>query len=349
MRHPTQTTLRHSALKDKRELPTMRRRKVIGWGSLALLTLGNGNLSLAQETYPARTIRLVVPLPAGSPLDVVGRRFAQQLSTNLGVPVIIDNKPGAALTIGAAEVARASPDGYTLLMTVAEPLVSAVAVMKIPYDPQRDFKLISKIAVSTAGPILIASNATSANDLSELVRDAKAFSTPITYASFGPGSFPQQIMESLAKQTGTKFTEVPYKGSPPALQDVLAGQVNLAFSSVETVAPLFTSGKIKAIAVVDKHPLYPRIQTFVEAGFTDFVFRNKPWIGLAAPSRTPDAVVQKLAAAAKSISIDSNFRKFLEEFGFSPIGNSPAEFADEYRKEMAVVPPLIKSLGVNPE
>ena len=316
---------------------------------LILLAAACALNAVAQDAYPSRTIRIVVPLPAGSPLDVVARRFSQQLSTNLGVAVIIDNKPGAGLTIGTAEVARATPDGHTLLLTVAEPLVSAVAVMKVPYDPQRDFKYISKLAASISGPILIASNATKANNLSELVRDAKASSPPLTYASFGPGSFPQQIIETLAKQTSTKFTEVPYQGSPPALNDVLAGNVNLAFSSVETVAPFLATGKVKAIAVVDKHPAHPQLRTFADGGFTDFVFRNKPWLGLVAPGQTPDAVVQRLAAATKAVVNEPAFKKFLEEFGFSPIGNSPAEFADEYRKEMAVVSALIKSLGVLPQ
>lgn len=326
------------------------RRNLLMAGSLwALAMLASPLGALAQGTYPARPVRLIVPLPPGSPPDAMARRLAELIAPGLGVPVIVENKPGAAATIGAAEVARAAPDGYTLLMTVAEPLVSALAVIKIAYDPQRDFKLISKVAVSTSGPVLLASTKVKANNLPELISEAKASGTPLSYASFGPGSFPQQILETLAGQAKVKFTEVPYKGSPPALADILAGHVDLGFSSVDQAASFIAGGKMKAIAVMDKSAALPQVRTFADAGFSSFVFRNKPWIGLVGPAAMPDTAVQKLATAIRSATSDPGFRKFLAESGFDAVGNSPQEFLEEYRIEVGVIPRLIKDLGVTPQ
>ena len=305
--------------------------------------------ALAQANYPSQPIRLIVPLPPGSPPDAIARKLAELVGPSFGVPVIVDNRPGAAATIGAAEVARATPDGHTFLVTVAEPLVSAVAVMKVPYDPQRDFKLISKVAVSTSGPVLLASTKVSASNLPDLISEARAASTPLTYASYGPGSFPQQILETLAGQAKIKLTEVPYKGSPPALADLVAGHVALGLFSVEQSAGFVAGGKLKAIALVDKSAVLPQVQTFAEAGFASFVFRNKPWIGLVGPAGVSDAISQRWEAAVKTAIADPGFTKFLRESGFDPLASTSQQFLEEYRAEMNVIPRLIRDLGVKPQ
>jgi len=319
------------------------RRIVLGAGILAAAT---PLWAAAQGDYPARVIKLVVPLPPGSPIDTAGRLFARNLSRTLGATVIVENKPGAGATLGTAEVARSKPDGYTLLFTVPDPLVSAPFTMQVPYDPQRDFRLVSKVAESISGPVLLTQSTASVNDLAGLIKDARSSSAPRTYASFGPASYPQLILESLARQAGIKLTEVPYRGSPPAMQDLIAGEVNLAFASVENALPHLAAGKIKPIAIVDKSPRFPGVQTFSEAGFDGFVFRSKPWHGLLAPAGTPEAVIQKLALAAKAAANDPGFRKSLEDLGFQAIGSSPGEFLESYRAEASAIPALIKSLGI---
>ncbi|MEO7242197.1 MAG: tripartite tricarboxylate transporter substrate binding protein [Variovorax sp.] len=327
----------------------MANRRYLFAGAACLLAAALPVSVLAQNAYPDKPIRIIVPLPPGSPVDTIGRKLAESMSAKLGTPVIIDNKPGAALTIGAAEVARAKPDGYTLLLTVAEPLVSAVATMKISYDPQRDFRLISKVAASSTGPLLVASAKVKANNLPDLVKEAKASANPMSYASFGPGSYPQQMMETLAKQTGAKFNEIPYKGSPPALVDAMAGNIDLTFSSIDQAKSQIQAGQIKAIAVASKSALLPNVGTFSEAGFDNFVFRNKPWIGLVGPAGLPDAVAQKLLDAAQAAAKEPSMVSFLTSIGFDAVGGTPAQFQQDYQAEFAVVPDLIRSLGVKPQ
>lgn len=322
------------------------RRTLLG---VLILAAASPSLAVAQKAYPARLIKLVVPLPPGSPIDAAGRLFARNLSQSLGVTVIVENKPGAGATLGAAEVARSKPDGYTLLFTVADPLVSAPYTMKVPYDAQRDFRPISKVAESASGPVLLTQRTASMNNLADLIKEAQASGTPLTYASFGPASYPQLILESLARQAGIKLTEVPYKGSPPAMQDLVAGEIKLAFASVDNALPQLAAGKVKPLAIMDKSPRLPGVQTFSEAGFDAFVFRSKPWHGLLAPAGTPDAIVEKLANAAQAATRDPQFRRSMEDLGFQAIGSSPEEFLESYRVEASAIPALIKSLGIAPQ
>lgn len=321
------------------------RRSFLG---MALSAVGAPSIAFGQGGFPSQALRIVVPLSAGAPLDALARRFSEQLSQALGVSVIVDNKPGAGMTLGAAEVARARADGQTLLLTVADPLVNGPAVMRVPYDPLKDFRLITKLTVSKSGPILLASNAIKATTLPELVREAKAAPVPISYASFGPASFPQLIMETLAREGGVKFMEVPYKGSPPALQDLLGNLIELAFTSVEAAIPHVLSKRAHPIAVLDHSPLLPNVRTFADAGFKHFVFRNKLWFGLLAPSSTPDAVIQKLHGAARAISADPVFIKAAADNGHDVVANSPAEFETEFKTERSEILPLIRSLGITP-
>lgn len=348
MRSTDQTPIHGLAEKDP-ETSGKRRLMVLGGASMLSLLAGS-RVSWAQAAYPSRPIKLIVPTPAGSPVDAIARKIAEIMSPGLGVPIVVDNKPGAALTIGAAEVARSAPDGYTLLVSVAEPLVAGPAVIKVPYNAQRDFKMISKIAASVSGAVLIASTAkVKANNLGELIAEAKAASAPFAYASYGPASYPQQIMETLARQAGVKFIEVPYKGSPPALQDVVAGQVGLGFTSLDQATPFIANGKVKAIAIMGKAPSMPQLQTFADSGFNSLVFRNVPWVGLIGPAAMPESAVQKLADAVKLATNDAAFKKYLDGIGFAGIGNTPAQFQDEVRAEMTVIQALIKELGVVPE
>ncbi|WP_447922001.1 Bug family tripartite tricarboxylate transporter substrate binding protein [Achromobacter aegrifaciens] len=320
-------------------------KKALGFGLACATALGSVGAT-AQSSYPNRVIRWIVPSTAGAPIDVIGRKLGELMSAQLGVPIVIENKPGAAGTIGAAEVARAKPDGYTLMVSVGDALISSVVTMKVPYNPERDFTLISKIAAS--GPVLIANKAMQVDDLAGAVKKAQAAQTPLAYGSYGPGSYPQLIMESLARQASVDPIEVPYKGSPPAMTDLLGGQLAFTFTSTSIAAPMVADGKVKAIAVIgDKRSaLLPQVQTFAEAGYDAFVFKNKAWVGLSGPAGMPADVVHKLAAAAQQVVRAPEFGKYLENIGFDAVGNSPGEFLQEYREEYSVVPGLIRELGV---
>ncbi|WP_258130238.1 Bug family tripartite tricarboxylate transporter substrate binding protein [Achromobacter anxifer] len=320
-------------------------KKTLKFGLACVMALGCA-AAMAQSAYPDRPIRWIVPSPAGAPIDAIGRKLGELMSAQLGAAIVIENKPGAASTIGAAEVARAKPDGYTLMLSVGDALISSVVTMKVPYDPQRDFTLISKIAAS--GPVLIVNKSMPAGDLSAAVQAARTAQIPLAYGSYGPGSYPQLIMESLARQASVNLIEVPYKGSPPAMTDLLGGQLAFTFTSTNLAAPMVADGKVKAIAVIgDKRSaLLPQVQTFAEAGYDSFIFKNKAWVGLSGPAGMPSEVVQKLAAAAQKVVRSPEFGKYLENIGFDAVGNTPEEFLKEYREEYAVVPGLIKELGV---
>ncbi|MDM0033443.1 tripartite tricarboxylate transporter substrate binding protein [Variovorax sp. J22P271] len=327
-----------------------RRRFVMGGSALPLsLALGLPP-SFAQTPYPAKPMRWLVPSPAGSPIDAIARKLAEILVPRLGQPIVIDNKPGAVGSIAAAEVARASADGYTLLFTTADALIGALAVLKsLPYDPRKDFAFISKVASN--GPVLVAHPSVKASNLPELIAGIKGGTVPDAYGSWGPGTLPAQVMESMARQAKVKLTEVPYRGSPPALQDLLGNQIGLTFTGPNVAAPLIADGKIKALAVVGpkRSPLLPDVQTFSEAGFKGFVFTNEIWAGLLAPAMVPSAVRDQLAQAVQAAVREPALQKYLAEAGFAALGNTPAEFAQQYAAEVAVVPPLIREMGVAPQ
>lgn len=322
--------------------------RIIGIGLTCAMALGSSGVE-AQSSYPNKAVRWIVPSPPGAPIDAIARKLGELMSARLGASIVIENRPGAGSTIGASEVARAKPDGYTLMVSVGDALISSVVTMKAPYDPERDFTLISKIAAS--GPVLIANKSMQANDLTEAVQQAKATKPPLAYGSYGSGSYPQLIMESLAKQASVTFIDVPYKGSPPAMTDLLGGQLAFTFTSSSLAAPLVAQGKAKAIAVIgDKRsPLLPQVKTFAEAGYDSFVFKNKVWVGLSGPAGMPQEVAEKLAVTAQQVVHDPEFGKYLENIGFDAVGNSPSEFLKEYRAEYATIPPLIKELGVTPQ
>ena len=328
-----------------------RRNMVAATGTL-LLALALGSTSaLAQSRYPNKTIRWVVPSPPGSPIDAIARKLGEAVGKDLGQVIVIDNKAGAVGTIGAGDVARAPADGYTFLFCVSDPLIAALAVLKsLPYDPRKDFVFISKAAVG-AGPVLVANPRVKANTLTEFVAGIKSGGVAPSYGSWGPGTIPMQIMESLARQAGGKVLEVPYRGSPPALQDTLAGLVDMTFLAPFVAAPLVAEGKLKALGVIGAQRIsqFPKVQTFKEAGFASFVFTNPIWVGLVGPAGMPVDVQQRMADAVHAGVHSVEVRKFLGEIGFDPIGNTPTEFEREYRTEVEIIPKLIRDLGLVPQ
>lgn len=300
----------------------------------------------ARETFPSRTLRLICSSPPGAPLDVISRRLAESLSRQLGVAVVVENKPGAAGVLAAAEVARAT-DGHTFLVTTNSPFITALAVMKsLPYDPQADFALISKIGASPT--VLVANPKFGPDSLAELVALLKPGKANVTYGSWGPGTMPAQVMESLARKAGVALTEVPYRGSPPALQDVLANEVDMTFLSPQVALPLIEQGRIKPLAVVGggRAALLPGVPTFAQAGYDDFVFGNPTWAGIAAPARMPHAALARMAQAIGVSVQDADMKEFLVSIGFEAIGNTPQAFEEEYRAERAALLPLLEALGM---
>lgn len=270
----------------------MTRRTILAAALAAGLTsLASG--SLAQQAYPAKPVRLVVPYPAGGGADGLARLVGSKMAEKLGQSVVIDNKPGANTMLASSEVARAQPDGYTLLY-VASSFAINPSLYKVPYDTQKDFAPVGMIAEV---PLIIIRNLKAAyNTVPELIAAAKARPGRIDYASYGQGSPAHLGGELLESMAGIEMTHVPYKGSAPALNDLLGGQVPLAFSSIEPALQLISSKRVHPIAVMTKKriaalPDVPAVSEFIPG------FEAIGWNGIVAPASTPRDVIAKLNAA----------------------------------------------------
>jgi len=301
-----------------------------------------------QADYPTKVVRWVLPTAAGSPSDVMVRKIAIAVQPNLGATIIIDNKPGASGTLGANEVAKASPDGYTLLVGILDPLISSVALMKSPpYDATKDFRPVTKLI--KGGAVMLANKDFKPNTLQEFVAFAKAAKEPIDYGTIGPVSFMHYIMEALAKQTGAKVRPVHYRAAPQAIQALIGNEVAVTFGGPALAAPMMAEGKIKAYAVMGDTRIapIPNVPTFAEAGINGFVYRTVITFGMFAPAKTPDAVLSKLVAAIQKSLSDPELRKFVEAAGFEVIASSSAEFEKDFLIEHAEITKLIRDLGMS--
>ncbi len=301
-------------------------------------------LGATAQDYPSKPIHWIIPVPPGSPVDVIGRKVAEAVAAKLKAVIVVDNRAGASGTIGANETAKAAPDGYTLLFSVSDPFTNAISLLKSPpYDPRTAFKYISKVVDDA--PMLVATSNVKATTLKDLIAESK--SSDLSYGSFGPGSFPQIIMEALAKETGAKFQLVQYRGVPAAMQAILNNEVPLTFANVAQVRAQIADGKLKPIAAVGRRSaVLPNVPTFAEAGIDDPIFRNTIWLGLAGPAGLPPAIVDKTHAALKEALAEPALQGFIAATGFAIVGNSPADFEREVVAQFVAVDRLIKERGI---
>jgi tripartite-type tricarboxylate transporter receptor subunit TctC len=266
------------------------------FASLALI----GSYASAQAPYPNKPIKIIIGFPAGGPLDQHGRLWADKLGTALGQPIVIEYKAGAGGTIGATEVARAAPDGYTLLLANTGTMVINPALYKkISYDTIKDFVPVARTAMQ---PLAIVVNPNfPAKTIAELIDNAKKNPGKINYGSAGSGGISHLVPEMFEKATDITLTHVPYKGSAPAFNDLIGGQVQMMAESVPQAATYAKSGKLRALAVTSRtrNPAMPDTPTLIEAGVKDFEVVG--FYGLLAPAATPSGVVDKISSALKTI------------------------------------------------
>ena len=285
------------------------------------------------QTYPSRPVKIIVPFPPGGTTDIVARLVAERLSPQLGQPTVIENRAGAGGAVGAAEIARAAPDGYTLgLATVSTHGVNPAINPKLAYDALKDFTPISNLA--SVPNVVSAHPALGVTDVRGLIQKAKASPGKITYASAGNGSLSHMLGELFKASTGTDLLHVPYKGVGPALNDTLGGQVNLLFDNLPSSLPYIQSGKLRALAVSSPARLdsLPGVPTFAEAGVPQL---NDPsWFGLVAPAKLPEAVLARLHEAVTKALAAPEVRERMHNVGAVPAGNSPKEFATQIRREI---------------
>lgn len=296
------------------------------------VVLGASPLAALAQNYPAKPIRLIVPYPPGGPTDLVGRTVAQKLTEAWGQQVVVENRAGAASAVGTEVAARAPADGYTLLLgTSAGLCINPALGGKLPYDAERDFAPISLVVINPQ--ILVVHPSLPVHSVKGLVALAKSRPGQINYASVGNAS-PQHLgMEMLKSMTGIDMVHVPYKGTAPAITDILAGNVSLMFNSMPSVLPQARSGKLRGIAVgsARRSPAAPDIPTVAESGVTGFEYVT--WYGLFAPAGTPREIVGRLNAQLVKMLAEPELSKRFASQGAEPSSNTPEQLAQYRRAE----------------
>jgi tripartite-type tricarboxylate transporter receptor subunit TctC len=317
---------------------------------LAFALLVNGALGAARaaDEYPAKPISIVVPYPAGGVVDIVGRLVAEKIGGPLGKRVIVENKPGAGGTIGAAQVARAAPDGYTLLLAGAATHVFAPLLYKsVPYDPIKGFTPISQL---TAGPLVLVVNASlPPKNLAEFISYVRANGEKVNYSSNGKGTFPHLAVELLKQAANLNPTHVPYNGGPPAILALVAGDTAFSINHIPNVQAQVKAGKLRALATTGlaRSSSFADLPTFDEAGFKGF--ETSAWFGLFAPPGTSKAIVDRLSREAIDAIKSKDLRDKLALQGDEPVGSAPPVFANYIRGEIAKWTGVVRNAGITPE
>ena len=325
---------------------TRRQAMVIGLGEgLSMLTV---RPALAEAAYPNRTIKLIVPYPAGGTTDLLGRLIADQLKYGLDATVIVDNKPGAATSLGAELVVRANGDGYTLLMATSTTLaINKSLYTKLPYDPVKDFAPIALVA--SVPFALIVNPELPVNTLSEFIRYAKS-NPGLAFGSAGNGS-PQHLGAEMLKSTaGIDIRHVPYRGSVPAMLDVIAGHISFMIVDLQPALPQIREGKVRALGVTSPKRIAaaPDIPTIAESGLGGYEL--VAWQGVVAPAGTPRPVVDRLAAEIAKFVADPAARERFAAMAVEPLtGSTPDSFADFIKSEVDRWARIVRNAGAQPE
>ncbi len=311
------------------------------------ISFGAG-IAQAQQPYPSRTIRVVIPYPPGGGNDILGRLVAEDLGKRLGQQVVVDNRPGGSTVIGAEIVARAAPDGYTLLIT-SHTTYALIPNLRprLPYDPQRDFEPVSLLATQSFA--LAVHPSLPANSVKQVIALAKARPGQLTFSSAGAGTgthFSGEQFKVLAK---LDMLHVPYKGGNTAVTAVLSGETTMTFGSLSALSPFVTTKKLRVIAVTSakRSLLDPKIPTIAESGLPGY--EMTPWYGLTGPRGMSQAIVERLNTAVVTAMQTTEMKERMTRVGYEPEGSTPAQFAVHIKAELARYAVLIKAIGFKEE
>jgi tripartite-type tricarboxylate transporter receptor subunit TctC len=310
---------------------------------LFLFTSGKSN----AQTYPAKPVKIVVPSAPGGGTDIIGRLLAKAFTSAFGQSFYVENKPGAGNLIGIEAVAHAPSDGYTLLFVPSPLVLNPILYKKVNYDPIKDFAPISLAA--TAPNIFVIHPSVKANNLRDWIALGKKDASALNYASAGVGTSPHMSMELFNYMAGIQALHVPYKGTSPAVTDLLGGQVNGMFSNALTVMPHIQSGKVRPLAVSGSKRLdiLPDVPTVMEAGVPNYV--SLQWYGLVAPAGTPQAIVQALHAEMVKALQSKEIKEKLAAEGAEAVGSSPLEFANLIKSDYQKWAGVAKRAGIEPQ
>ncbi len=319
--------------------------KVIVLAAAALVGLGS---AVNSQTFPDRALKIIVPQPPGGGFDLVGRVAADKLGQVLGQSIIVENRIGAGTLVGTDAVAKAAPDGYTLLVGGLPNIVLNVGLYaKLPYDPIKDFTVIGMV-VSNAYALVTRKDMPQ-TDIKSLLAFAKANPTKVTYASGGRGTGQHIGAAVVAHLAGAPMTHVPYRGAQAAYQDILGGRVDLFFDNVGTALPLIDDGRVNVLAssTAKRHPRLPNVPTLIEAGLGDFEMES--WFGVFAPAATPAPVVEKLRSAMAQAVAKPDFGTVFEKSGSSTMKMTAAEAEALVKRDMTRWTKLLKDAAVTAE
>lgn len=298
----------------------------------------------ADAEYPAHSVRIIVPFPAGGTMDTVVRALGQEMSKSLNQPVVVENKPGAGTVLGVDSAAKSAPDGYTLVAVGNSFTVNHTLVASLPYDSLRDFRPISLL---TKTPNVLAGHpSVPANSLGELIAYAKAHPDKLSYASLGNGTIQHLAGETLKSRAGVNIVHVPYKGQAPAMTDLLGGQIDLMIGNLPDLLPHLRAGKLKSFGVTTtaRSEMAPDLATVAEQGFPGF--ESYAWFGLLAPAGVPDAIASRLNREVVRALRSPELEKALRAKGFEPVPGSTEEFAAFIRSEITKYGRVIRESNI---
>src|SRR5689334_1137590 len=321
----------------------MNRRDSLRIAASAVLAIVAPSAFAQAAAWPERPIKFIMAAPAGSSLDVLGRTIADKLTARLSQPVVVEDKPAAGGTVATAEVAKAAPDGYTMMIGFNGPLSFSPLLQKLPYDVQKD---MAPVITTSSQPNVLAVNASlPVNSVAELVAYAKANPGKLNYASVGNGSSSHLNMELLKLQAGIDIVHVPFNGSPPAVTATIQGETQMMFAVMQPLQAQIQAGKLRALAVTTakRFALSPEIPTIAEAGYPGF--EALAWNGVLVAAATPAAIVQRLNAEINAILKDPDVKAKLNAQGFELIGGTPEDFARLIKSDSDKWAPVIAKTG----
>jgi tripartite-type tricarboxylate transporter receptor subunit TctC len=301
--------------------------------------------AVAAQGFPSRPVRILCPFPPGGGVDITARAIAQELSTQLGQPVLVENRPGAGGNVAAAEVARAAPDGHTLLVTLnALHAISPHLYEKLPFDALKDFSFITPLV--SFHNVLVVNPASPAHSIKHLIAAAKREPGKITFASSGNGTNLHLVGELFKTMAGVELVHVPYKGSAPALTDLMGGAVAMMFDTIPSAAAHVKSGKLRALGVTGakRSPLFPEVPTIAESGLPGFEVVS--WYGLIGPAGIPQDVARRLSTEAVKGANGREFRGRMEPLGFEIVTSTPERMVQMLNADSARWAKVIKAAGV---
>ncbi|MSP44426.1 MAG: tripartite tricarboxylate transporter substrate binding protein [Xanthobacteraceae bacterium] len=319
----------------------MRRTMSVLTAVLGLVLASQGH---ARADYPDKPIRLVLPFPAGGAVDIVARMFAAKMADDLGKPIVIENKAGAGGIIATDTVAKAPPDGYTLLLTTPNHTIIPALQPSLPYDTEKDLVPVSVIA--EVPEVLVSHPSAPFSTFAGFVAHAKKSPGLLNYASAGTGTLPHVTMELLLRRMGIEVAHIPYRGAAPAMTDLLAGVVQLKLDTYTTSNPHVAAGKLHMLGIASRHrsKLMPNTPTIAEMGLPGY--EGILWIAILAPAGTPQAIIDKLAAASAKAARAPDIVKRLQRDGVEPVGGTPSELATLIARELPQWRELAKAANI---